>query len=806
MAGWFSRVTVSSLFGIGMREYGIGQSVPRSEDVRLTQGRGTYTDDFSFPNQTHLFVVRSPHASAKIRSINVAAARELPGVHAVLTGKDVVADGLGPFPCRVKRHKPDGSPAFEPPYYALAIDRVRHVGDAVVAVVADTLAIAKDAGEFIEIDYDPLPSVTQTSLANCSGSPAVWDECPNNVCFVYELGDRAAVDRAFSKAAHIARTEFTIARISTNPLEPRNAIGLYDKAVDRFTLYSGMQAPHAVRSELAELVLKVPQNRVRIVSPDVGGSFGMKDGIFPETALVLWAAKRVGRPVRWQSERTEAFVSDHHSRDNETVAELALDADGRFLGLRVITAANMGAYLNAHGPHSSTNNLGGLAGTYTTPAIYSAVTGVFSHTNPICPYRGAGRPEASFAIERVIDVAAREMGVDRAELRRRNLIPSSAMPYKTSLVFTYDSGEFEKNLDRVLDLSDWKGFERRRAQSTSNGKLRGIGLASVIEIAGGPLAAPAEEFAEIRFDPGGTVTLLSGTHSHGQGHETTFTQVVVETLGVRPADVRVVYGDTDLVFHGKGTFGSRSASVMATAIQEVAYKLIKKGKEIAAHLMEVSADDIEFEAGNFSVAGTDRKLSIGEVARASYQLMALPPGVEPGFSAMVVSRPSAPTFPNGCHACEVEIDQQTGEFSVVGYWVVDDIGRVLNPKLATGQLHGGIAQGLGEILLEQIIYDGSGQLVTASFTDYALPRAGDMPPIRVETNEVLTRANPFGVKGAGEAGCVGALPAIMNAIYDALAPHDVRRIDMPVTSEKIWRALEGSRTNMLSKDGRCCNA
>ncbi|WP_213741740.1 xanthine dehydrogenase family protein molybdopterin-binding subunit [Bradyrhizobium sp. dw_411] len=778
-----------------MREYGIGQSVPRSEDIRLTQGMGSYTDDFAFPNQSHLFVVRSPHGSAKIRSINITAALELPGVRAVLTGKDVIADGLGPFPCRVKRHKVDGSPAFEPPYYALAIDRVRHVGDAVVALIADTLAIAKDASELVEIAYDPLPSVTETSLASQPGSPAVWDECPDNVCFVFEVGDSAAVEEAFSRAAHVARTEFTIARVSTNALEPRNAIGLYDRAADRFTLYSGTQAPHAVRSELAELVLKVPQNRVRVISPDVGGSFGMKDGIFPETALVLWAAKRCGTPVRWQSERTEAFAADHHSRDNETTAELALDAEGHFLALRVITTANMGAYLNANGPHPSTNNLGGLAGTYTTPAIYSAVTGVFSNTSPICSYRGAGRPEASFAIERVIDVAAREMGVDRAEIRRRNLIPSSAMPYKTALVFTYDSGEFESNLDRVLEISDWRGFERRRAQSRTVGKLRGIGLASVIEIAGGPLAAPAEEFAEIRFDPGGSVTLLSGTHSHGQGHETTFTQVIVETLGVNPSDVKVVYGDTDLVFHGKGTFGSRSASVMATAILQVANKLIKKGKDIASHLMEVSPDDVEFSAGEFSVVGTDRKLSISDVAKASYRLMALPPGIEPGFGAMVVSRPSAPTFPNGCHVCEVEIDEQTGEVSVVGYWVVDDIGKVLNPLLADGQLHGGIAQGLGEILLEKIVYDDEGQLVTASFTDYAMPRASDMPPMRIETNEVLTKANPFGVKGAGEAGCVGALPAIMNAIYDALAPLGVKRIDMPVTSERVWRALDEVRRN-----------
>lgn len=778
-----------------MREYRIGQSVPRSEDIRLVQGRGSYTDDFSFPNQTHLFVVRSPHAAAEIRSINIKAAMRQSGVRAILTGEDLTADGLGSFPCRVKRHKADGTSSFEPPYYALAIKRVRHVGEAVAAVVADTLAIAKDAGELIDVDYNPLPSVASTSLAAKEGSPAVWDECPDNVCFFFEAGNKVAVEKAFASAAHIAHVDFNIARMSTNPIEPRNAIGQYDPASDQYVLHSGMQAPHAVRAELAEIVLKVPQNRLRIVSPDVGGSFGMKDGIFSEAALVLWAAKRCGRPVRWQAERSESFSADHHSRDNESTAELALDENGHFLALRVTTVANMGAFLNAHGPHSSTNNLGGLSGTYTTPAIYSAVTGVFSNTSPTCPYRGAGRPEASYAIERVIDVAARDLGIDRADLRRRNLIPSSAMPYNTGFVFTYDCGEFEQNFDRVVELSDWHGFEDRRAKAAANGKLRGIGLASVIEIAGGPLAAPAEEYAEIRFDPGGTVTLLAGTHSHGQGHETTYTQVIVETLGVDPANVRVLYGDTDLVAHGKGTFGSRSASVMATAILKVADKLVEKGKLIASNILEAAPGDIEFDAGRFSVVGTDRGVSITEIAKASYQLLSLPPDIEPGFNATVVSRPKAPTFPNGCHVCEVEIDKDTGQAQVVGYWVVDDIGRVVNPLLAKGQLHGGIAQGLGEILLERIAYDEDGQLLTGSFSDYGMPRAHHVPNIHVETNEVLTKMNPFGVKGAGEAGCVGALPAVMNAICDALSPLGVGRIDMPATAERIWRAIKEAEKN-----------
>ena len=577
-------------------------------------------------------------------------------------------------------------------------------------------------------------------------------------------------------------------------MEPRNAIGLFDPGTQRYTLYTGTQSPHAIRNELAELVLRVPENRLRIVSPDCGGAFGMKEGIFPEMVLVLWAARRTGRPVRWQCERGEAFIADHHARDNVTTAELALDHDGRFLALRVATIANLGAYLSAYGPHSPTNNLGGLAGTYATPNIYAAVTGVFSNTNPTSPYRGAGRPEASFAIERIIDIAAREVGVDRIELRRRNMIPPSLMPYNTGFVYTYDSGEFEKNMDRALAISDWAGFEKRREAARARGKLRGIGLASVIEIAAGPATRPRGEFVEIRFDPAGDATLLAGTHSQGQGHETAFTQILVELLGVDPERVRVCYGDTDAVFYGNGTGGSRSASVVATASHQVAEKLIEKGKLISANLLEAAVGDIEFAKGRFIVAGTDRAVSITDVAKASYRADALPRGVEPGFAASSISVPAGPTFPNGCHVCEVEIDEETGVTKVVGYWVVDDIGRIINPMLAKGQVHGGVAQGLGQILFENIVYEpGTGQLLTASFSDYCMPRAEHLPTMVIETNEVPAKTNPFGIKGAGEAGCVGALPAVMNAIDDALKPLGVHFHEMPAISEKLWRCIQDAR-------------
>src|SRR5882672_664671 len=503
-----------------MREYGIGQSLPRSEDLRLLRGRGRYTDDIVLPRQAVLYVLRSPHAAARIRAIDAAAARRAPGVLTVLTGEDAQADGLGTFTSRVTRPRPDGRPNFVPPFRVLALGRVRRVGDAVAAIVAESLAVAKDAAELITIDYEALPAVTATAEAARPGAPAVWDEVPDNVCFVYQLGDKPAVEAAFAAATHVAELDFAVSRVSTNSMEMRNAIGSFDERDGRYTLYVGAQAPHTLRAELAGAILKIPQDRLRVVSPDVGGGFGMKGGGYPEWALVLWASRRIGRPVRWQAERGESLQSDFHARDNVSHAALALDAGGNFLALKVATTVNLGATLAMMGIHCATGNLGGLAGTYRTPHISATVTGVFSNTNPTAPYRGAGRPEASYAIERVIDIAARRLGIDRAELRRRNLIPAAAMPFKTGFVYTYDSGEFEKNMDEALAMADWAGFEARRAAARTRGKLRGVGIANVIEIAGGPADRPMEEGAELRFDAGGNLLALVGSHSHGQGLET----------------------------------------------------------------------------------------------------------------------------------------------------------------------------------------------------------------------------------------------------------------------------------------------
>jgi aerobic carbon-monoxide dehydrogenase large subunit len=773
-----------------MREFGIGQSLPRSEDQRLLRGRGRYTDDIVLPRQAWLYVLRSPHAAAHIRAIDTKAAQAAPGVIAVLTGKDADADGLGTFTSRVTRPRPDGRPNFVPPFRVLALDRVRRVGDAVAAIVAESLAAAKDAAELIEIDYEELPSVTATAEAAKPGAPAVWDEVPDNVCFLYELGDRQAVDAAFAGAAHVAELDFTVSRVSANSMEMRNAIGSYEERDGRYTLYVGAQAPHTLRGELAEAILKIPQDRLRVVSPDVGGGFGMKGGTYPEWALVLWASRRLGRPVRWQAERGESLLSDFHARDNISHAALALDAAGNFLAVKIATTVNLGATLAMMGIHCATGNLGGLAGTYRTPHILATVTGIFTNTNPTAPYRGAGRPEASYAIERVIDIAARELGIDRAELRRRNLIPEEAMPFKTGLVYTYDSGEFEKNMDAALAMADWAGFEARRAAAKAQRKLRGIGIASVIEIAGGPADRPMEESAEIRFDPNGNVLVLVGSHSHGQGLETVYAQVANHALGVEPERVRVVYGDTDQIYHGKGTFGSRSATVGSTALVHAAGRIVEKAKVIASHLLEASPLDLEFAEGIFTVAGTDRAITLGEVAKASFLPARLSQGLDLGLSAAAIVAPDKATYPNGCHICEVEIDRETGKTAVIAYRVVDDVGRMLNPMLVKGQIHGGVAQGLGQALLEAVIYDrDGGQLLSGSFMDYAMPRADDMPYIEAAANEVPTTTNPLGVKGAGEAGTVGALPAIMNAIADALALLGIHHIDMPATPERVWRAI-----------------
>jgi carbon-monoxide dehydrogenase large subunit len=776
-----------------MREFDIGHPRPRIEDLQLLRGLGHYTDDLSLPGQAYLFVLRSPHAAARINSIDAAAAKASPGVVAVFTGADLDAEGIGHLPSRGKRKTKDGKPNFEPPYRALARDKVVMVGDPVVAIIAESVAQAKDASELVEIDYEILPAVTNTAETVAPGAPAVWDECPDNVCFYQEVGNKAAVESAISSAKHVVRERFHISRVGVHPMEPRAALGSYDERDGRFTLQSGVQAPHTIRQELAENIFKVPAARVRVISPDMGGAFGLRGSLYPELVLVLWAAKKLKRPVKWVGERSETFMADCHARDNVSDVTLALDENGKFLALKVETLANVGGRISANGLLVPLNNIGGLAGTYTTPAIHVAVSGVFSNTQPTCPYRGAGRPEASYCIERIIDIAASELKVDRIELRRRNMIPPSAMPFKTGLVYTYDCGEFEFCMDKALELADWKGALKRQEDARKQGKLYGLGAISAIEIAAGPYDRPGDEGAEIRFDPTGSATFFLGSHNHGQGHETTFRQIAYRVLGLHPDQINIVQGDTDKVFHGRGTFGSRSMSSGGAAVVRAAEKIIEKGKQIAAHLLETSAGDIEFAEGAFKVAGTDRTVSITEVAKASFAPGKLPREMEPGLGASAIVIPDGANFPNGFHVCEVEIDPESGSPKILRYTVVDDVGVTINPLLLKGQIHGGVAQGAGQALGESMVYDGSGQLLTGSFMDYMMPRAHDFPHMEVASHEVPTKNNPLGVKGAGEAGCVGALPAVLNAINDALLPLGIRHFEMPATPSRLWQAIKEAR-------------
>lgn len=771
-----------------MGEFGIGQPVPRTEDPRLLRGGGRYGDDFTLANQAIGYILRSPHANAKICSIDTTAAKEAPGVLAVLTGEDWANAGFGPFPVMVQRQKRDGSPMHPAPRAALAKDHVRLVGDNVAFVVAETLAQAKDAAELIEIEYEPLPSVTATADAIAEGAPAVWEDCPDNECFFFELGDKAAVEAAFAKADHITKISYDVNRISANSMEPRVSIGDYSRRDERYTIHTSTQSVHNIKTFLAA-VLQVPETQIRVIAGDVGGAFGMKGDIYHDQVLVLWASKLIDRPVHWTAERTESLMSDTHARDNVVTAELALDSNGKFLAFRVDTVANLGAYLGTMTPHSPTNNLGGLAGVYTTPAIYTAVRGVFTNTGWTAPYRGAGRPEASLAIEKAIDTAAREMGIDRAEIRRRNLIPADAMPYKTGLVFEYDSGEFDTVMEKALKLADYDGFEARRAEAASRGVYRGLGISFAIEQA----AASIEETAEIRFDPQGNCRILMGTLNQGQGHDVTFKQLINELLGIPLEQITLVQGDTDVVSHGRGSFGSRSAGNGGGAIELASRRIVEKGKKLAAHLLEAAESDIEFDDGNFVVSGTDRSVNIVEAAKLAYNPLALPFDIEPTLTAQAAFRPKAPTFPNGCHLCEVEIDPETGAIDFKNYVIEDDIGRILNPLMLEGQILGGAGQGLGQALYEETVYDETGQLVNGSFMDYIMPRADNTPPFDFHYTEVPSPSNRLGVKGAGEAGTIGATPAVANAVIDALASAGAPAIDMPMTPHKIWQALQSGK-------------
>ena len=773
-----------------MAKFGIGQSVTRFEDVRLLKGEGRYLNDVNLPGQAHAVVLRSPHAHARIRGIDVDRALKAPGVLAVYTGADVERDGLGTMKMTLRRKRPDGTPMFAPPHRGLSQERVRYVGDPIAFVIAETLAQAKDAADLVQVDYDPLPSVTSTAAAG-PGSAPVWDECPDNVSNVYEAGDKAAVEAAFARAAHVVRRRYVITRVHAQYMEPRGALGVYDPGEDRYTLYADVQYPHRVRNALASMVFQIPEHQIRVIAGDIGGGFGTKGWQYPEHRLVLWAARKLGRPVKWACERHEAIPADEHARDNISDAELALDAEGRFLALRVRTIANLGAYISSdRNLLASFSNVVTLVGVYTIPAAHVQVTGVLSNCNSTAPYRGAGRPEAIYVLERLIDDAARELGLDRLKLRRTNIIPGSAMPYRTSLGVTYDCGEFEKGMDQALALADVAGFPARREESGRRGKLRGLGIVNAIERA----AAPGLEYAEIRFNPSGTAMILMGSKNQGQGHETIFKQIAHEKLGLDPREVRYIDGDTDRVAFGIGSMGSRSTVIGGTALSMAADKLIAKGRKIAARLLEAAEPDIVFADGRFTVKGTDRAVVLKEVARAAFQLDKLPAGVEPGFYETGTFSPPADTYPNGCHVCEVEIDAETGEVALVTYAVVDDVGTVINPLTLKGQIHGGIAQGVGQALMEQVVYDPeSGQLLTSSFMEYGMPRADTFCDIAVASNTVPTKLNPLGAKGAGEAGTVGALPVVMNAVLDALATAGVRDFDMPATSDRVWHAIQAVR-------------
>ena len=769
-----------------MGEYGISQSIPRFEDPKLLTGGGDFIDDDNAHGQLHGVVVRSPHAHADIAGIDATAALASEGVVAVFTGRDYTDAGWGTIPHigpPVKRR--GGANFILPDFYPLAVDRVRMVGEGVAFVIAETATQAKDAADLVVVDYDPLPGSADTASALDDDATILWPDIGNNEALVHEIGDKPATENAFDRADHVIEQRFNINRVLGNAMEMRACLAIHDGRTDHYTLRAPVQHPWLVRKILSATVIGVDEFQIRVIAPDVGGSFGIKANVYPEYLMALFAARQSGRPVKWTSERTEGFLSDFHARDNVADAALALDKDGKFLGFRLRNLVNIGAYFSPIGAGPATNNLGTLSGVYTTPAAYVEVVGVFTNSHPTAPYRGAGRPEAAFIIERMIDIAACELGFNPIDLRRRNIIPADEMPYQTSLTFTYDSGEFEKNMDDALRLADVDGYAARKAQSEADGKLRGLGVANAIERA----APPGVETAEIRFDPSGTVTMLSGTTHQGQGHTTMYTQLLCDRLGLEADQVRVIEGDTDRLAYGTGAGGSRSSAMGTAALVMAADKIVEKGRQIASVVLEAAVDDIEFEDGTYTIAGTDRNVSLADVVRNAFTGANLPEGMEPGMLAHAAYHGKEPSYPNGCHVCEVEIDPETGMVEVLNYVVVDDFGTILNPLLVHGQVHGGVAQGVGQILLENTVYDADGQLLTASFMDYGMPRADNFCNINVQANSVPTATNPLGVKGVGEAGCVGAMPVMMNAVMNALSPLGIRDLDMPASPARVWGAI-----------------
>ncbi len=780
-----------------MNETGIGARVKRKEDHRFITGRGRYTDDINLKGQVYAYFVRSPHAHAKISSIQCPKWTKEDGVIAVLTGDDVAQDKIGGLICGWMIHSKDGSPMKAGPHPILAVGKVRYVGDHVALVIAETREKAKAAAARVDVSYEALPHVIDVAEAR-SSQAQIHEVAPDNTVFEWSLGDKGAVDAAFSRAKHVTSLDLVNNRLIPNAIEPRAAIGSYDPGDDHFTLYTTSQNPHVARLVISAFVGLAPEHKLRVIAPDVGGGFGSKIFIYAEEVACAWASKRIGgRPVKWTADRTESFLADAHGRDHVTHAELAMDGDGKILGLRVKTTAAMGAYLSTFSSCVPTYLYATLlSGQYDIPAIYAEVDAVYTNTAPVDAYRGAGRPEATYVVERLVETAARELRIDPAEFRRRNFIKS--FPHQTPVIMCYDAGNYAASLDRALELADYKGFPARKAAAANNGKRRGIGFSNYIEACGiAPSAAIGSlgagvglwESAEVRVNPVGTVEILTGSHSHGQGHETTFAQLVSDRLGIDINNVSIVHGDTDKVQFGMGTYGSRSGAVGMTAIAKALDKVEAKAKKVAAHIMEAAAEDVEFKNGTFTVKGTDKKMAFGEVALAAYVAHKFPTSeIEPGLKESAFHDPTNFTFPAGCHICEVEIDPETGTTEIVSWAAVDDFGTVINPMIVEGQVHGGIVQGVGQALSEGCVYDReSGQLITGSYMDYCMPRAGDVPSFKLDFTETKCPSNPLGMKGCGEAGAIAAPAAVMNAVTDALGMRD---LPMPASPHTVWKALE----------------
>ncbi len=770
-----------------MNRFGIGQPVRRVEDERFLTGRSRYVDDIQLPQMLHGAVVMSPHAHARIVSINSRPALEVPGVHLVLTGADAKAEKLGGIPPLFMPEDmggPKGYRTFRP---LLEPGKVRYVGDRVAFVVAETPELARIAAEKVEVEYEALPAVVAVEEAAKEGAPKVWDEWTSNLAFPLMFGNKEKADAAFAQAKHVAAIRIVNNRISANAMEPRAAIG--DYANDAYTLHTSTQNPHGVRTILAQRVFSIPETRLRVIAPDVGGGFGMKGDVYPEEGLVLWASRRLGRPVKWVGTRTESLLGDNHGRDQVVNAEIALDGNGKILAIRAMALHAVGAYVTNAGVVPVLCGLRNIPNVYVVPAFHVAAKATFTHTTPLGPYRGAGRPEAAYIVERLMDEAARKSGIDPVELRRRNYIKPEAMPHATGTGWSYDSGEFAKLTDRCIELSDWNGYETRKSDSQRKNRLRGRSLIYYLEDSG-----VFNERMELRFDASGNVTIVAGTFSHGQGHATTYAQMVSDWLGVPFEGIRFVQGDTDHVPFGRGTYASRSAMLGGSALKGAADAVIEKAKSLAGHLLETSAADLEFQEGKFRVKGTDKSMPLTEVAKAFFRPVGLPPQFGVGLDASGSSS-HPPTFPNGCHVCELEVDPETGVVEIDRYAVVDDVGRVINPMICHGQIEGALAQGIGQALMENVAFDpDSGQMLSASFVDYAMPRASDVPlHYEMDFIDVPAKTNPLGVKGVGEAGCVGAPPAIINAILDALRPLGVEHIDMPATPPRVWQAIQEAK-------------